>query len=223
MINAVQDTGNVAPQEKPVIEVFAWSTVMVFFANIGILIGIYLLGPIISVFVGRFGAALLAFFGVPFYAYYKVKGGGNDKAIRMELLAYSVLQGVLTGFVIDSIYLSYIPYAIVTPAIIAVSFASVNKAAGGNRKTLLGGTIGAAVGVNFVLGLLTGSLSFVYLLLTITYAGIAFVVMQVMIKNKGKSNIYQNALSCSMIAAKGMFFLMFGSYTPDDQQQEKQK
>lgn len=184
----------------------------------------------------------------------------------MELLAYSVLQGVLTGFVIDSIYLSYIPYAIVTPAIIAVSFAvcskggsatafahiilrqlksvslfqSVNKAAGGNRKTLLGGTIGAAVGVNFVLGLLTGSLSFVYLLLTITYAGIAFVVMQVMIKNKvsamhisqntfciesiqGKSNIYQNALSCSMIAAKGMFFLMFGSYTPDDQQQEKQK
>lgn len=65
--------GNVAPQEKPVIEVFAWSTVMVFFANIGILIGIYLLGPIISVFVGRFGAALLAFFGVPFYAYYKVK------------------------------------------------------------------------------------------------------------------------------------------------------
>lgn len=59
----------------------------------------------------------------------------------------------------------------------------MTKTANGDRKQLLGGTIGAAVLVNFILGLLTGSLSFVYFLLTLTYAGIAAVVMQVAIKN----------------------------------------
>lgn len=48
---------------------------------------------------------------------------GSDKAVRMEILAYAILQGVITGYVIDSIYLSYIPFAIVTPAIVALSFA----------------------------------------------------------------------------------------------------
>ncbi|VDO95600.1 unnamed protein product [Heligmosomoides polygyrus] len=148
----------------------------------------------------------------------------------MEILAYAILQGVITGYVIDSIYLSYIPFAIVTPAIVALSFAkspqAVTKTANGDRKQLLGGTIGAAVLVNFILGLLTGSLSFVYFLLTLTYAGIAAVVMQVAIKNlKGgdKVHVYQNALSCGLIVAKGMFFLLFGSYQPDDTDQQKSK
>ncbi|VDL67129.1 unnamed protein product [Nippostrongylus brasiliensis] len=69
--------------------------------------------------------------------------------------------------------------------------------------------------------MVTGSMSFVYLLLTLTYAGVAFIIMQLMFKNSKDSNVYQNALSCGIIVAKGMFFLMFGSYTPDDQDDRK--
>ncbi|PIO52993.1 hypothetical protein TELCIR_25692 [Teladorsagia circumcincta] len=102
---------------------------------------------------------------------------------------------------------------------------AVCKNAQGDRKVLLGGTIGTAVGVNFTLGLITGSLSFTYLLLTLVYAGIAHVIMQLCLKNlkcMDKGHLYQNALSCAVIAAKGMFFLTFGSYYPDDQDQQKQ-
>ncbi|KAK6057863.1 hypothetical protein COOONC_04578 [Cooperia oncophora] len=101
----------------------------------------------------------------------------------MELLSYAILQGVLTGFVIDSIYLSYIPYAVITPAIIAASFGAVNKNAQGSRKVLLGGTIGTAIGVNFLIGMVTGSLSFIYLLLTLVYAGIAHIILQLCLRN----------------------------------------
>ncbi|KAK6053865.1 hypothetical protein COOONC_08630 [Cooperia oncophora] len=73
IINAVQDTSDVAPAEKPIIEVFAWSTVMVLFANIGIFFGVHLLGPFVSFVVGRFGAALVAFIGLPFYVHYTIK------------------------------------------------------------------------------------------------------------------------------------------------------
>ncbi|KAK6057864.1 hypothetical protein COOONC_04579 [Cooperia oncophora] len=149
----------------------------------------------------------------------------GDKSVRMELLSYAILQGVLMGYVIDSIYLSYIPYAVITPAIITVSFAAVAKSAEGDRKMMLGSTVGAAISFNFMLGLITGSLSFVYFLLTLTYAGIAAVIMQLCFKNlKGVStgHVYQNALSCSFIVAKGLFFLLFGSYDPEPEPQQQQ-
>ncbi|KAK5977147.1 hypothetical protein GCK32_004612 [Trichostrongylus colubriformis] len=235
IVEAVQDTSDASPPEKPMIEVFAWSTVMVFFANLSIFIGIHFLGPIVSIFVGKFGAFMLAAVGVPCYAHYTIKKSGvaeaaeavtGDKSVRMELLSYAILQGVLMGYVIDSIYLSYIPYAVITPAIITISFASVAQNANGDRKMLLGGTVGAAVSFNLMLGMITGSLSFVYFLLTLTYAGIAAVIMQLCIKHlksMSKGHVYQNALSCGFIVAKGMFFLMFGSYDSDIQEQQEQQ
>uniref|UniRef100_A0A7I4Y4D0 MFS transporter n=1 Tax=Haemonchus contortus TaxID=6289 RepID=A0A7I4Y4D0_HAECO len=151
---------------------------------------------------------------------------GDDSMIRMQLLSYAIIQGMLMGYVIDSIYLSYIPYAVITPAIVTVSFATVAKQSNGERKMLLGGTIGTAISVNFILGMITGSLSFVYFLLTLTYAGIAAVIMQLCLRNlKGteddSEHFYQNALSCSYVIAKVMFYLMFGSYHSDVQAQKQ--
>lgn len=48
---------------------------MVLFANIGIFIGVYLVGPLVSVFLGRFGAAVIAFAGIPIYAHNSIKVG----------------------------------------------------------------------------------------------------------------------------------------------------
>ncbi|EYC33391.1 hypothetical protein Y032_0002g773 [Ancylostoma ceylanicum] len=73
LIEAVQDTSNVSTPQKAVIEVFAWSSVMVLFANIGLGFGSYILGPIVSIFVGKFGATLAAFIAVPLYAHYEIK------------------------------------------------------------------------------------------------------------------------------------------------------
>ncbi|PIO53231.1 hypothetical protein TELCIR_25441, partial [Teladorsagia circumcincta] len=73
LLETVQDTSDVSPSEKPIIEVFAWSTVMVLFANIGIFFGVHLLGTFVSFAVGKFGAALLAFIALPVYAHHTIK------------------------------------------------------------------------------------------------------------------------------------------------------
>ncbi|XGW11697.1 hypothetical protein V3C99_012852 [Haemonchus contortus] len=228
LVNTVQDTSQVSPAEKPIVKVFGWSTVMVFFANLSIILGIYFVGPVLSLIFGKFGAFCLAAVVIPSYGHYAVKRAesGDDSMIRMQLLSYAIIQGMLMGYVIDSIYLSYIPYAVITPAIVTVSFATVAKQSNGERKMLLGGTIGTAISVNFILGMITGSLSFVYFLLTLTYAGIAAVIMQLCLRNlKGteddSEHFYQNALSCSYVIAKVMFYLMFGSYHSDVQAQKQ--
>uniref|UniRef100_A0A0K0D8T8 MFS domain-containing protein n=1 Tax=Angiostrongylus cantonensis TaxID=6313 RepID=A0A0K0D8T8_ANGCA len=92
---------------------------------------------------------------------------------------------------------------------------AVAPSANGNRVALLGGTIGAAVIFNLAVALITGNLSFTYFLLTLTYGGIAAAVMQLIFKNlneKERGHVYQSALSCGFIIAKGTFFLLFGSY-----------
>ncbi|KJH50694.1 hypothetical protein DICVIV_03134 [Dictyocaulus viviparus] len=291
---AVQDTSAVSPAPKPVVEIFAWATVMILFANIGILIGSYILGPILSAILGKTGAAILAFIVVPSYAHISItevcyihvlidiimnspfvmtlsitidhdiimmrvrlliwsymvkcycavratpdgytsicqcvvnrrhgltthfkKSGGDDAAVRFEVLSLAIAQGILMGFVIDSLYLSAIPFAILTPAIITASFPVVTQAAGGNRVTILAGTIGASVIINLAIGLIIGSLSFTYFLLTLTYGSIAAVIMQLIFRNLqegAKGHVYQNALSCGFVIAKGMFFLLFGSSEPE--------
>ncbi|KAE9413121.1 hypothetical protein Angca_000955, partial [Angiostrongylus cantonensis] len=144
--------------------------------------------------------------------------GGDDAAIRFEVLSLGIVQGVLMGFVIDSLYLSSYPIAVLAPAIITLTFPIVAPSVNGNRVALLGGTIGAAVISNLAVGLVTGNLSFTYFLLTLTYGGIAAVVMQLIFKNlrgEAKGHVYQNALSCGFIIAKGTFFLLFGSYEQD--------
>ncbi|VDM52671.1 unnamed protein product [Angiostrongylus costaricensis] len=229
LITAVRDTSSVPPTTKPVVEVFAWATLMIFFANAGIIVGSYILGPLLSAFLGKSGAALLAFLAIPGYAHYSItkvgyvsalsdilnSGGGDDAAIRFQVLSLAIVQGVLMGFVINSLYLSSIPFAVLTPAITALSFPAVALSANGNRVALLAGTIGAAIIFNFAVGLVTVNLSFTYFLLSLTYGGIAAAVMQLIFKNlheEAKGHVYQNALSCGFIIAKGTFFLLFGSY-----------
>ncbi|KAJ1353199.1 hypothetical protein KIN20_009778 [Parelaphostrongylus tenuis] len=215
LVTAAQPSSAVSPETKPIIDVFAWATLMVFFSNVGIIVGSYIIGPILSKFLGKFGAATLAFFVVPSYAHYSIKkkSGGDDGVIRFEVLTLAVIQGVLMGFVIDSLYLSSIPFAVLTPAIITVSFPAVALSSNGNRVTQLISTIGAAVIFNLAVGLATNSLSFTYFLLSLTYGGIAAVVMQLFFKNfLREAHVYQNALCCGFIIAKGIFFLLFGSY-----------
>ncbi|XGW11695.1 hypothetical protein V3C99_012851 [Haemonchus contortus] len=228
LVNTVQDTSNVSPAEKPIVNVFGWSTVLVFFANLSMLLGIYFVGPVLSLVFGKFGAFLMGAIWIPLGAHFDIKSQttASDRIIRMRVLSGALLQGMVMGYVIDRLYLSYIPYAVITPAVIAITFAQAAKFADGDRKKLLGGTIGTAITINFIWGMITGSLSFVYLLLMLTYAGIAAVIMQLCL-NKLKEtedereHLYQNALSCSFVIAKVMFFLMFGSYHSDVQAQKQ--
>ncbi|VDM54799.1 unnamed protein product [Angiostrongylus costaricensis] len=207
LITAVQDT-----QQRPLLRCLRGP--LIFFANAGIVVGSYILGPLLSAFLGKSGAALLAFLAIPGYAHYSItknSGGGDDAAIRFQVLSLASVQGVLMGFVINSLYLSSIPFAVLTPAITALSFPVLSS----RILALLAGTIGAAIIFNFAVGLVTGNLSFTYFLLSLTFGGIAAVVMQLIFKNlheEARGCVYQNALNYGFIIAKGTFFLLFGSY-----------
>ncbi|KHJ85719.1 hypothetical protein OESDEN_14547, partial [Oesophagostomum dentatum] len=183
-VETVKDTSDVTTPQKAVVEIFAWATVMVFFANVGLEFGCYILAPIATLFVGKVGAALAAFIIVPFYAHYQIKHSlDNDVIIRFEMLPMAILQGILTGLAISSYTITDIPFAVLTPATITVAYPTIANSADGNRVKLLGGSVATAVGVNFLLGLTTESLTFCYLLLTTFYAAICALAMQFVFRN----------------------------------------
>ncbi|KHJ90336.1 hypothetical protein OESDEN_09820 [Oesophagostomum dentatum] len=216
LLRAVKSISKAPTPERTVIEVFIWSSIMVLFANIGVGLGSYVLAPFLPIFLGKVGAMLLGVIGVPIYAHRKIKQtDSSDVTIRNELLSLSIIQGILVGFSISNLYLSSSPFVVFTPLLVTVAFTLISSFASENRALVLGGSIGAAVGANLLLGYITSSLSFTYFLMSLTYAGIAAVTMLHMLKNsqnESKPYAYQNALSNSYIIAKGMFYILFGTY-----------
>ncbi|VDM63780.1 unnamed protein product [Angiostrongylus costaricensis] len=131
-------TSSVSPATKPLIEVLVWTTLLIFFANVGIVVGSYILGPLLSTFLGKYGAVILAFVVIPSYTYYSI-----TKIVALITVA-----------------------------------------------------IGAAVIFNLTVGIVTANLSFIYFPLTLICAGIAALVVQLILKKlQGEVSIRAHGVS----------------------------
>ncbi|KHJ76530.1 hypothetical protein OESDEN_23850 [Oesophagostomum dentatum] len=182
IVKAVKATGKVIGPQRVVVEVFAWSAVIVFASQIASFLSGYLLGPIVGLFFGKSGASWMAYFIIPVVLHVVIKNKErhyeSDNQIRTMMLVTSLIQGTFAGYTISSISVSSQPLACLTPAIVSVAYTVSVRQARGNRFQTVGSSIGAAFLANLILGLMFVGMSLSYQVLTLGYVGVAGLVMQ---------------------------------------------
>ncbi|CAJ0608656.1 unnamed protein product [Cylicocyclus nassatus] len=221
IVDAVKATSRVTGPLRVVVEVFAWSTVLVFASTIGSFAGSYIIGPFLSILFGKFLSVLFAYFLIPVAAHAVVKNKErhyeSDNQIRTMLLATALTQGALAGYTIDHLYLSGQPLAFVTPAVVSVAYTVAVRQFHGDRFRIIGASLGAALLVNMILGIMIVENSVSYQFLTLGYCGIAGIVMQLVFydaqsRSQSRGYVYQNALNSMYLLFKGATFYCFGTY-----------
>ncbi|KIH58284.1 hypothetical protein ANCDUO_11513 [Ancylostoma duodenale] len=191
---------------------------MVMATGIGSMFGAYLLGPFVSLFFGKFFAALLAFFIIPVFSHAIIRNRErhfeSDNKIRTSMLVTSLMQGVLAGYAINSYYLSAQPLGSITPAVVSIGYTISVRQSHGNRFQVLGFSLGAAFLVNLIMGAMFVGNTLSYQFLTLGYVAIAGFMMQLVLHDvqMTRGHAYQNALASLYLLFKGATFYCFGTY-----------
>ncbi|KAK6058165.1 hypothetical protein COOONC_04268 [Cooperia oncophora] len=138
----------------------------------------------------------------------------SDNNIRRMMVASTFGQGLLVGYTISQRYLSSQPLAFITPMSVSFGYANIVQRAKGDRRMILGASLGAAVSANLVLGFLTGQLSSSYEFLALGYVALSGVVMQLLFHNAHwtRGHAFQNVHNAFFVLFKGMTFYCFGTY-----------
>ncbi|CAB00878.1 Membrane transporter protein [Caenorhabditis elegans] len=219
LISALQETQSpIGLPTSAVVEIFGWSSILLLGAGIASIIGGYVLSPIFGIFIGRGGSAILATLAIPAFGAYQLNNeDGTTSGTRFQLLVLALVQGLLMGHSISYTYLSAQPLGFVTPLVIAFAYPLIAGQVGTARTPLLGGAVGAAFGTQLVLGLVSGSLSFSYLLLSALYSAASGAILQVAFKNltaQNRIHMYQILLVSSFLFSKALVYGLFGSAEP---------
>ncbi|CAI2350531.1 unnamed protein product [Caenorhabditis sp. 36 PRJEB53466] len=198
-----------------VVEIFGWSSILLLSAGISSILGGYVLSPILGIFIGRLGAALLASLILPATAAYYLNGNdGSTAETRFQLLLLSIVQGGLLGHAISYTYISGQPLGFITPLVIAFAYPLVAGQVGTAHAPLLGGSVGAAFAVQSVLGLVSGSFSLSYLLLAAFYSASSAGLLQIAFRHlnaPSRIHLYQILLVGSFLFSKALVYGVFGS------------
>ncbi|CAA21525.2 Membrane transporter protein [Caenorhabditis elegans] len=219
LLSALQETQQpVGLATSSVVEIFGWSSILLLGAGIASIIGGYVLSPIFGIFIGRGGAAIFASLVLPGAgAYYLNAEDGSTSATRFQLLVLALAQGILMGHSISYTYLSGQPLGFITPMVIAFAYPLIAGQVGTARAPLLGGAIGAALGVQLLLGIVSGSLSFSYFILSALYSVASGALLQIANKNMtppSRHHMYQMLLVSSFLFSKALVYGLFGSAGP---------
>ncbi|CAD6198354.1 unnamed protein product [Caenorhabditis auriculariae] len=218
LIAAVQDFSEAPIPGAAIAQTFTYASVLLVGAFFGSFIGSYIVGPILSLFLLKFGAVLLALVVFPLIAFGVVRrlqaAGSPDQEIRGTLGGLTLIQSLLVGFSISGHYANQ-PLIFLTPVIISFVLPAALRAVGNNRANVLGAALGASVAVHLLLGAISGNISFSYLLLTLAYAGIAGAAIQVLIKDQAAASTmqvyaYEFGIAFGFLIAKLIVFGLFG-------------
>ncbi|GMR60818.1 hypothetical protein PMAYCL1PPCAC_31013 [Pristionchus mayeri] len=220
--DVVQDKSDVQTPPSAVLPTFLWTTVLTLGASIGFFVGANILGGLVHLFFGGFFISLAALVALPLYAYYTIKAkqavAGSDAELRMFLLAYALGSGVLLGAGFNSTYFYSEPLAFLTPLVVSLVFAYGAPALGSARPSLLGASVGGALGLTLVAGLLTGALSVSYVILSLLYAGAACLTLMTIFKfvksDSESTHLYMLGYVVAYFYIKALAFFVMGSYEP---------
>ncbi|EYC33385.1 hypothetical protein Y032_0002g768 [Ancylostoma ceylanicum] len=224
IFTAVQEKGEVDTPNEAMVEVFAWASITTTASMVGTFLGYTILAPLMRYSVDSLSAALISYLVLPLSAHLifrrldadsRYADREGDWRLRSLSLVFCFIQGIFNGHVIHNIYVTGQPIPVVTPAAIAYTFANMPKEAGRNRIAQLCSSLNCALTANISIGAITGHLSPPYYFLTLGYCVAAGIVMQIIFKKVHKKtplHTFQHAVTSLMIAVKGLFFLLFGSY-----------
>ncbi|GMR61285.1 hypothetical protein PMAYCL1PPCAC_31480 [Pristionchus mayeri] len=136
----------------------------------------------------------------------------------MFLLAYALGSGVLLGAGFNSTYFYSEPLTFLTPLVVSLVFAYGAPALGSARPNLLGASVGGALGLTLIAGLLTGALSVSYVLLSLLYAGAACLTLMTLFKfvksDSESTHLYMLGYIVAYFYVKALTFFVMGSYEP---------
>ncbi|KAL6733916.1 hypothetical protein Aduo_004516 [Ancylostoma duodenale] len=224
ILTAVQEKGEVDTPNDVMVEVFAWASVTTAASMVGTFLGYTVFAPLMRYLVDNICAAIISYLILPLSAHLifrrldadpRYADRENDWRLRSLSLIFCTIQGIFNAHVIHNIYVTGQPIPLVTPAAIAYTFANMPKEAGRNRIAQLCSSLNCALTANISIGAITGHLSPPYYFLTLGYCMAAGIVMQIIFKKVHKKtplHTFQHAVTSLMIAVKGLFFLLFGSY-----------
>ncbi|VDM68217.1 unnamed protein product [Strongylus vulgaris] len=219
----VEAKGPVDTPRHMLVEIYAWASITTAGSMVGTCLGYTLLAPLMPYLVDVESAAIISYLVLPLtaqlifqkYGYIQSLSHKSNVNLRFLSLGFCMVQGVFNGHVIHNIYVTGQPPAFLTPAIIAYSFANMPQEVGNNRIAQLSSSLSCALAGNISVGAITGYLTSSYFLLSLIYCAIAGIVMQFIFKRVHQErplHTFQHALTSLMIIAKGLFFLIFGSY-----------
>lgn len=201
---------------------YMWIGVLLLGATMGSIIGA-MVPSIVSLLINRFSAFMVAYIILPAAAWYYlqkpvVQDKKNDLFRRHALLGISIIEGLLTGFVLSDLELAgnpSPPLAAITPLGIGFSSLFGSQFVADSRMKLLGLTLGSGMMLHGIMGSLLG-LSMTYLLLVLLYTDIGFVSLQVYIRNVGKdasfTHLYQLFFVYGVILSQLLVYGLFGEY-----------
>ncbi len=221
VVESVKDMGpldNPPSAHKFILEVYLWTAVCLIGLSSGQLLGRFLLPNLIASVFDTWVTIFLAYIIIPiwFYTYTRKNQDLSVEDRRMGLFGVSILLGILMGYNLAHLHLTFFsPPAFILPLTVALIAGQLGSVLGPNRTFLLGGTIGSAVLVYLVLGILSKSLGASYLLWVLVSAGAAAVNLQILLAQMkdGKADplLLQLAAVVTSLLVQSLMERMFGT------------
>uniref|UniRef100_A0A7E4V4T1 DUF4203 domain-containing protein n=1 Tax=Panagrellus redivivus TaxID=6233 RepID=A0A7E4V4T1_PANRE len=219
LIQVLQDVNAPVEEGAPakLMEALLWTATIQFGYHLAFLFIGGALSGLVGVVFDTYPAIFLAYLLIPIAAILHIKANNDsDVTTRFKILSIAAVEGILTGFLFSNRYLaSWQPAPFISTAVLAAAAPIVAEKVGNARTAFIGGTVGAALGVQLVLGLLSGNLGFAYLLLSVLYAGIGFATVQFYLKysanDTAKAAYYvQLGYFFASILVQALVFFLFG-------------
>ncbi|KAL6733913.1 hypothetical protein Aduo_004513 [Ancylostoma duodenale] len=216
---STREIGYVNTSHRAAIEVFVWGAVLVFFSHIGSSFGSHVASPFLNVIFDKQGASVFAYMLLPILTNIILKKhkrrGMSDAKTRFMLLTVALMQGITSGYVIDSTYISGEPLPFVTPLAIVMAYlgevASVYK----SRGALFTACAASALIANLGVGMLLNAVTRTYELVTFAYVAAGLMTMKLVLKNvhkPGTGHSQQFFLLQSFTLIRAITFLICGYY-----------
>ncbi|WKX93430.1 hypothetical protein Q1695_011027 [Nippostrongylus brasiliensis] len=224
LISMVSETEDVETPRNLVVQIFAWTSVTSFVAMVGMILGHTVFSSMAASVADGNNAMILACVLLPAFGCLvtrmydediRYSDPYKDSEVRYLSLWFALIQGVFVGRSIHNIYVSAQPPMCLTPAAIAVCYGYMPHSAGRNRVALISSSLSAAMVTNLTFGSFAGSLTQAFVSLTFLYVAACGLMQQFIFGNVNRKTAihsYQHALVSLLIAVKGLFFLIFGSY-----------
>ncbi|EYC05772.1 hypothetical protein Y032_0080g1352 [Ancylostoma ceylanicum] len=216
---STREISHINTSHRATIEVFLWGAILVFFSHIGSSFGSHVASPLLNVIFDKQGASVFAYMLLPILTNIILRKhkrrGMSDSKTRFMLLTAALMQGITSGYVIDSTYISGEPLGFVTPLAIVMAYlgevASVYK----NRGALFVACATSALIANLGIGMLLNAITKTYELMTFAYVAAGLMTMKLVLKNvhrPGTGHSQQFFLLQSFTLIRALTFLICGYY-----------
>ncbi|VDK80643.1 unnamed protein product [Litomosoides sigmodontis] len=221
LLSVITNVTPVRYDAEKIMHTYMWTALLLLIHAIFSTLSAYLFSVLIRQIISGFIAAISAYVILPLITYHYInklsmsKYAWNDMILRHGLLAFAIIEGLLTGYILSNRTLQSLPpLAALTPCFIGIIAPVLQSTATNERSSLLLVAVAGSFSSHLLIGMFAG-LVFPYLLLVIFYTTIAFVTLQLLIANIDENvtftHIYQFAIFYFSLLVESIVYKLFGT------------